>query len=186
MTKSAVSNQDAASVQREVRPFLLLEPSRLPLPPIELDPIGKERLERIVATEIPHLVRSIVDYTIALQNRRALEQGNPQPIQLSVLNRRRRAARAWLVAIGAGKSDGATRHAVSTQWLPMLTGTGPDLAAAARPGRRLFEFVRGAITACIFDAPAENLLHHAKALHVLETTLSAHLAGLLEHARKGE
>jgi hypothetical protein len=117
-----------------------------------------------------------------MQNGRALERGNPQPIPLSVLNRRRRAARTWFVAIAAGKADAATAHTFATQWLPLLTGTGPDLAAAVTPGRGLVEFVRGACTACLFADPAENLLPHAKALYVLETTLATHLAALLQHA----
>jgi hypothetical protein len=97
-----------------------------------------------------------------------------------VLNRRRRAARSWILAILAGKVDGAVRHAVSTSWLPTLCGTGPDRGKAVRPSRVLIEFVRGAITACIFSEVRENLLPQAKALHVLETTLSVHLAAVLE------
>lgn len=184
MTKSAVSVKDTTSaVLREVRPFLYLEPARLPLANVPVDTIGLARLDASVSPSIPQLVRSLVDFTIALQNRRALESGNVQPIQLSVLNRRRRAARSWLLAIVGGKSDAATRHAVATQWVPVLTGTGPELARAAASGRALIEFVRGAITACVFDEPSENLLDHAKALHVLESTLAAHLAGVLEVSR---
>ena len=182
MTKSEVSVQATESVQREVRPFLRLEPARELHATVVHDAIGLARLDAALGDQIPQLARSLVDYTIALQNGRALERGNPQPIQLSVLNRRRRAARSWLVAIAAGKAEAATAHAFATQWLPMLTGTGPDLAAAVQPGRRLVEFVRGACTACLFDAPAENLLTHAKALHVLETTLAAHLGALLQQA----
>lgn len=181
MTKSAVLGKDAA-VLREVRPFLHLEPARLPLKEMKHDPIGLLRLEASVSPSIPHLVRSVVDFTIALQNRRALERGDVQPIQLSVLNRRRRAARSWILAILGGKCDGATRHAVATQWIPVLTGTGPELARAAKSGRALVEFVRGALTACLFDEPEENLLEHAKALHVLESTLAVHLAGLQQVA----
>ncbi|MGB3968708.1 MAG: hypothetical protein WBO45_18380 [Planctomycetota bacterium] len=183
MTKSAVSPQDAVTAQREVRPFLLLEPARLPLKDPGFEPAGLAWLATAVTPAIPWLQRSLVDYTIALQNRRALEHGNPQPIQLAVLNRRRRAARSWLLAIAEGRCDAATRHAAATQWIPLLTGTGPDYRASLRPGRALVEFVRGALTACIFDAPAESLLPHAKALHVLESTLAAHLAGLVDVAR---
>jgi len=39
--------------------------------------------------------------------------------------------------------------------------------------------VRGALTACVFDEAADNLLPHAKAEHVIEATLQAHLAALL-------
>ena len=183
MTKSSVSERDeVVAAVREPRPFLYLEPARLPLTGA-VDPIGLERLETTVSSTIPLLVRSLVDYTIARQNRRASERRNPQPIQVSVLNRRRRAARTWLLAILAGRTDASPRHAAATQWIPVLTGTGPDLARSLRPARELIEYLRGAITACLFDAPRANLLRDARALHVLETTLSAHLAGLLECAR---
>ncbi len=183
MTKPVVSDAyDAPAAVREPRPFLYLEPARLPLRADRALATDGRYLEAAAGHSVPALVRSLVDYTIALQNRRALERGNPQPIQLSVLNRRRRAARSWILAVLAGKVDAAPQHAVATQWLPMLTGTGPDLTKATRPGRTLIEFLRGSITACIFDDPAENLLPHARALHVLETVLSVHLAAIAQVA----
>jgi hypothetical protein len=183
MTKSLVSDRDAVAAVREPRPFLFLAPARLPLREAVVDPRGQQLLDQIITDAIPQLVRSLVDYTIERQNKRAIERGNPQPIQLAVLNRRRRAARTWLLAIAGGKVDGATRHAVATQWLPVLCGTGPDYSGIARPGRVLIEYLRGAITACIFDQPAELLLPEARALGVLEATLAAHLAGLQQLAR---
>jgi hypothetical protein len=183
MTKSLVSDRDVVAAVREPRPFLFLTPARLPLREPVVDPIGQQLLETIVIDAIPQLVRSLVDYTIERQNKRALERGHAQPIQLAVLNRRRRAARTWLLAIAGGKVDGATRHAVATQWMPVLCGTGPDYSGIARPGRVLIEYLRGAITACIFDQPAEVLLREARALAVLEATLAAHLAGLQQIVR---
>ena len=183
MTKSGTSAKETVSAVRVGRPVLYLKPARLPLRDVAIDPIGVERLDAALTPAIPALVRSLVDFTIELQNRRAIERGNPQPIQLSVLNRRRRAARAWLVAIAEGRADAATRHAVATQWIPLLTGSAHDVAKAARSGAPLIEFVRGAITACIFDEPASNLLPHARALHVLETTLAAHLAALQQNTK---
>lgn len=183
MTKSVTSAKGTVSAERVGHPLLYLKPARLPLRDVAVDKIGLDRLDVAMSPSIPHLVRSLVDFTIELQNRRALERGNAQPIQLSVLNRRRRAARAWLLSIAGGKADGATRHAAATQWIPLLTGSGPDLANAVRPGRALIEFVRGAITACVFDEPAASLLPHARALHVLEVTLAAHLAALQQNAR---
>ncbi len=184
MTKSPVSERNtAAAVVREVQPFAFLEPARLPLRASTPDTDGQRWLADKVSPAIPQLVRSLVDHTIERQNRRAIERGNPQPIQVSVLNRRRRAARTWLLAILDGKTDAATRHAVATQWLPVLCGTGPDLARVAHPGRVLIEFLRGAITACIFDEATPNLLPHARALHTLESTLAVHLAALLQGAR---
>lgn len=183
MTKSLVSDRDAVAAVRDQHPFQFLTPARLPLRESTVDPVGQQLLETIVIDAIPQLVRSLVDYTIERQNKRAIERGNPQPIQLAVLNRRRRAARTWLLAIAGGKVDGATRHAVATQWLPMLCGTGPDYSGISRPGRVLIEYLRGAITACIFDQPAEVLLSEARTLGVLEATLAAHLAGLQQIVR---
>jgi hypothetical protein len=183
MTKSAGSGTASATVRREVRPFLYLEPTRAPVQAAPADPVGAALLEQAIAPCIPQLVRSLVDFTIARQNRRALERGPVQPIQLSVLNRRRRAARSWLNTIAAGKTDGAVRHSVATLWMPLLTASGPDLRASSRYGRAIVEFVRGALTACVFDEPSEHLLPHARALHVLETTLAAHLAALHDAAR---
>ena len=184
MTKSLVSERDTApAAVREVQPFAFLEAARLPLRAGPPDVFGQAWLAEQVSPSIPQLVRSLVDYTIERQNRRAIERGNAQPIQLSVLNRRRRAARTWLLAILDGKVDAATRHAVATQWLPVLCGIGPDFAAIVQPGRQLIEFLRGAVTACIFGEPAANLLPHSRALHLLESTLSAHLAALQQIAR---
>lgn len=184
MTKSVVSDLDVApAAVREPRPFLYLKPARLPFCSDTIDADGCEHLQATVLPSVPALVRSLVDYTIERQNRRALERGNPQAIQVSVLNRRRRAARSWILAILGGKVDGASRHAVATQWIPMLTGTGPNLEHMARPAHVLIEFLRGAITACLFDEVAANLLPHTRALHVLETTLSVHLATIQQQAR---
>lgn len=178
MTKSTSTTATAtATTVREVRPFLFLDPA--PATTIVIEPAVRARLDRIANEQIPQLVRSLVDYTIALQNRRALERGNPQPIQLSVLNRRRRAARSWLVAILAGATDTATLQAVTGQWLPTLCAAGLVPTGVQRAGRRLVEFVRGALTACVFDEAADNLLPHAKAEHVIEATLQAHLGALL-------
>jgi hypothetical protein len=167
----------------EPRPFLFLDPVRTTARRPVLDEVGRENLESCTIDAVPAIVRSLVDFTIAQQNRRALEHGNVQPIQLSVLNRRRRSARAWILAVLAGAVDAGTLHALTTQWIPTLTGTGPDLRRAAQPGRACLEFLRGAIAAQIFDRPAENLLPHARALHVLETVLGLHLAAVQDAAR---
>lgn len=183
MTKSAPSASTAtATAVREPRPFLFLEPTTPGTPAPVIATETQQRLERIATNDTPQLVRSVVDYTIALQNRRALERGNPQPIQLSVLNRRRRAARSWLLAILAGQTDATTLQTVTTQWLPVLCAVGAVPTGVERSGRRLIEFVRGALAACLFETPADNLLPHAKALHVVESTLAAHLAALLRSA----
>lgn len=170
------------AVTREPRPFLFLKPAAMPPTSADLaaDGLGIERLGVAAEPEIAQLVRSAVDFTIAAQNART---PNPQPIKIPVLNRRRRAARTWITAIVEGRRDAGTRHAVAHQWLPILCGTGPDLALAAEPARELVEFVRGAITACVFDRPADNLLGPARALHALESTLSVHLGAALDAMR---
>ena len=182
MTKSEGSIRDVM-VSREPRPILYLKAASLPLATEVADPIGANQLANRVQPEIGQIVRGIVDYTIASNNAR---NRSAQPIQMSVLNRRRRAARSWLLAISEGRLDAATRHAVATQWLPLLCGTGPDLELAVGPARSLIEYVRGAITACIFDEVAASLLPHARALYVLEATLAAHLAAVQQMAQVGK
>ncbi len=171
MTKSVI-------LGREPRPFLFLEPARVPARAVAVDAAGLAWLAAAADDAVPALVRSVVDYSIVLRNERLAARGRQQPIQVSVLNRRRRAARAWILAVLAGRTDGATQHAVSTQWIPTLCGAGPDLEHAAAHGPRFVEFLRGALTALVFAEPAENLLPHARALHVLETVLAVHLAAV--------
>jgi hypothetical protein len=184
MTTPSVPEANVApALVREVRPFLFLAPAALPLRQNPIDPAGALRLAAAADGSLPALVRSVVDYTVARQNRRAQALGRAEPIQVSVLNRRRRAARSWLLAVAGARVDAATCHAVATQWLPLLAGTGPELRVAREPARELVEFVRGAITACIFDRPADNLLPEARALHALESTLSVHLAAVLQAGR---
>lgn len=180
MTKSEVSMVDGTStLRREGRPFLFLDPAPAVQPPVVLDPIGLDWLHGEVADQAPTLARSLVNFSIELQNRSMLERGNRQPIQLSVLNRRRRVARAWVNAVLAGSVDPTTLHAFATQWLPVLCGTGPDARPAPALGRKFVEFLRGAITAHLFAAPADNLLPAARALFALETILASHLAAVL-------
>lgn len=187
MSKSVIPSVNAPATPatpaaRQPRPFLFLEPQvTTSAPTFSAEDV--RQLDECVADNASAIVRSLVNYTIALQNRRALEHGDVKPIQLSVLNRRRRAARAWIVAIVQGKIDSATRHAVSSQWLPTLCATGPDRENCAAPASQLVEFMRGAVTACIFDGPAENLVPHARALHVLESVLAVHLTAVREAAR---
>ena len=174
MTKSETYQETTAS--REPRPFLYLEPAAPSSSAEPIDARAVAELGEAFEPRLPHVVRSVVDQTIASHNEKALR---PQPIQLSVLNRRRRAARSWLLAVCEGRSDASTCHQVATQWLPLLCGTGPDRIGLEAPARRLVEYVRGAVTACIFDEACESLLPQARALHALEATLAAHLAAVL-------
>jgi len=184
MTNLAAAQENIApSTSREPRPFLFLEPVQAMTNDVEFRADDVQELDALAAAGVPVFVRSLVNFTIALQNRRALENGNVQPIQLSVLNRRRRAARAWFIAILAGKVDSGTLHAVATQWLPMLCGTGPDVSRCFGRARSIVEFVRGSITACLFAEAANNLVHQAKALFALESVLEAHLGAVHELGR---
>ncbi len=181
MTKSAESTTEipAGTIETKApRPFLFLEPRSVSTRPIDLPAADIELLNERASPVVPAIVRSVVNFTIALQNRRALEHGNVQPIAVSVLNRRRRAARAWLNAILAGQTDASTCHAVASQWLPLLCGTGPKIEHCIGPALRIVEFLRGALTATIFDSARENLVPDCKALNVLESVLAAHIGAL--------
>ena len=166
-------------IRREPRPFLYLEPAQVGA----VDPVGSDGLARALEPRVPHVVRGLVDFTIARHNARA---ARPRPIQLSVLNRRRRAARLWTLAIARGDADASTCRQVATHWLPLLCAAGPDRSGLADAVRSLVEYVRGAVTALVFDEPSESLASQARALHALEATLSAHLGAALEHARATE
>ena len=64
------------------------------------------------------------------------------------------------------------------------TATVEEAGRALGIGRSCIEFVRGLVTGLIFSEPADNLVPQARALQALETTLSAHLAGLRLAARQ--
>ncbi len=153
------------------------------LPPSARD--GLELLVELLIDEVGSLVRSLVNHTVAAQNEQRRREGRAEGVTLSVLNRRRRAARSWIVTILRGQVDRATLHAVAHSWLPQLCGTGPTIRNAKRPARRYVEFLRGLMTAHIMHRVAENLVPEATALHALETILAIHL-GALEEAVNAE
>lgn len=175
MSKPTTPAVAPAAASREPRPFSYLTPRLVTVTPPAIDVGGRAVLEARASGYVPALVRALVDHTIALQNRRGLVSGNRQPIALSVLNRRRRAARSWVQAVLAGAVDRPTLHAAAVQWLPTLAGNLPNTQGALRTARSCVEFLRGAVTGLIFDTPAENLLGRARAQHVLEVVLAAHL-----------
>jgi hypothetical protein len=170
---------------RERRPFLWLEAIDVPrrLPPSAQD--GLPLLAELLMDEIGSLVRSLVNHTVAAQNEQRRREGRAEGVTLSVLNRRRRAARSWIVTILRGQVDRATLHAVAHSWLPQLCGTGPSIRNASQPARRYVEFLRGLMTAHVMRRVAENLVPEARALHALETILAIHL-GALEEAVNAE
>ncbi len=185
--KSRANAQEATfwgAPRRERRPFLRLRPE-VPrkLPPSAQD--GVVLLAELLMDEVGSLVRSLVNYTVASQNEERRRAGRRQGVTLSVLNRRRRAARSWILTILRGQVDRFTLHSVAHSWLPRLCGTGPDLRSASEPTRRYVEFLRGLMTANVMRRVAENLVPEAKALHALETILGIHL-GALEQAIDAE
>ena len=181
MTKSAHRPVSAAPApRRESRAFSYLVPRLVTAAPPVIDPIGRAVLAARCNDHVPAIVRALVDHTIALQNRRGLESGNQRPIQVSVLNRRRRAARAWIQSVLSGDVDPPTQHAVATQWLPTLAGHSSDPEVVRRTVHSCVEFLRGSLVACLFDEPADNLLGHARALNAFETVLGVHMAAAEE------
>lgn len=185
MTKTKTANRRPTRIpdaRPEPRPFLRVEPRPIPQAGSPIDPVDLGLLSTAVQDGVPAIVRALVDYTIKLQKRRQLESGHATPIAVSVLNRRRRSARAWIQSILAGQLDRNTLHAFSHTWIPQLAGTGPEPTRAVRTGIACIEFVRGAITAQVLDAPADNLVPEARALNALETVLGVQLQALRELA----
>jgi hypothetical protein len=141
---------------------------------------GFVELEARVGPNIQLVVRSLVNYTVASQNRRLHEAGRTGGTTLSILNRRRRAARAWILVILSGELSDASLRSLTHSWLPQLSGTGPELALAVPAGMEFLEFLKGAITGLVMAEPKENLVPEAKALHALETVLGVHFQALRE------
>ena len=183
MTKTRTRSVKAANTpSREPRAFSYLKPQVRGAEPPVIDQGGRAVLAARVGERVPALVRALIDHTISLQNRRALEAGFARPISMSVLNRRRRVARSWIQAVVGGLADVPTLHAVATQWLPTLAGNTPDTQRLLETAQSCVEFLRGAMTALLFEHPTENLLANARALHVLELVLASHLAATQEVA----
>ncbi len=166
-----------------VRPFQWLEPKAQPGEHLPTD-VDRDLayLQFICCDDDARIARALVDLSFRLASRsdgtvlRSGKQG--------VLNRRRRAARLWVNAILAGDISSQTLAHLAQTWVPQLAGTGPDRGAAAvRMGAAAVEFLRGAFSGCIFEAPHASLIRHARALHALETVLQAHLAAIHAAAR---
>jgi hypothetical protein len=157
------------------QPFLRLQPRALPAAAAAELASSLPAFTAALDGAVPRLARCLVQFSVAASNARQRRAGRAAGVSTSVLNRRRRAARAWLEAVAAARVDAPALHAVATQWLPQLIGCGPDLHLAANPGRALVEFVRGLVAGCIFDTPGDNLLPEAHAVHAAETVLAAHL-----------
>jgi hypothetical protein len=178
------ANTPSAPTMQEARPFLHLAPRTAGPRPQPVDADGLALLERLVAPETAALVRSLVGYSLARSHRRGLESAENGALPISVLNRRRRAARAWIVAILGGRTDRATLHTLAHAWAPQLAGSGPELGACVASGRACVEFLRGAMTGLVFAEPADNLVPQARALHALETVLGMHLGAIVDAGRR--
>jgi hypothetical protein len=181
-TASTGSGTAASTITREAVPFARILPERggtyeLPREAKK----GLALLDDVASLGGALLARTIVEWTTG----RNLERRKPraEALPISVLNRRRRAARAWVESVVAGAVDPETRQAFAHVWMPQLAGTGPDLAACLPMARELVELLRGAIAALVFARPDENLVPQARAMHAAETVLARQLAAL-EHAAR--
>jgi hypothetical protein len=157
-------------------PFVWLEPSAvLARLPADAE-AGLPYLQILAGDGLSRFARDLVDFSfVALDPMRRKPERAPG---IGILNRRRRAARLWILAVLRGDVTSDTLHALTRTWLPHLAGTGPEAHRAARVGRACVEFLRGAITAFLFDEPDENLVRRARALHALETVLGMHLQAI--------
>ncbi len=178
ISKAKDKTASARAPARERRPFLFVDAIDVPrrLPSSAQD--GVRLLARLLMHEVGTLVRSLVNYTVACQNEERRREGRPQGVSLSILNRRRRAARSWVLTILKGHVDRSTLHTVVHSWLPQLCGTGPGIRDARAPARRYVEFLRGLMTSHVMGRVAANLVPEAKALHALETILGIHVRAL--------
>ncbi len=161
---------------RDRLPFAWLEPITVPLALPADAAVGLRSLRDLAEDDVTALMRNLVQFTVIAcdPSRRTFTP----TLGVSVINRRLRAARLWINAILAGDISPQTLHTMTHTWLPQLAGTGPEAFLAARVGRTCIEFLRGALTASLFDAPAENLVYEAKGLHALETVLAVHLQAI--------
>ena len=176
---ASLSNPGTGSAARpEPRPFIFLTPSsREPELTAEIH-IGIAELMRRVEPHVTMLMRGLVEFSLAGARAHGDAIGRRRELPLSVRNRRRRAARLWINAILAGRTDAATQDALTGLWLPQLAGTGPERAQAVAAGKRFVEYLRGGIVSVLFDRPENNLVTEAYALTALETILAVHLRAI--------
>ncbi len=156
---------------RVPRPFSWLQPAHS-LSSTALRGLGD--LRELTADSAALLTRGLVEFSLHDGRTLNLVAQRRSP-SVSVLNRRRRAARLWIIAILNGQCDEETTRAVTRSWLRQLAGTGPDPKLAVDAGRRFLEYLRGAFTALLFDSSAPNLVPQARALSALEGVLAVHL-----------
>lgn len=181
----AIKARDAARItvrgldhlERERASFHLLRPRRPDAGLSASAEDGVAYLQFIAGDEDERASRILVSMSL----RRSAPNSVPfvRPPAISVLNRRRRAARMWVNAILDGDVSPGTLRALTSSWLPQLAGTGPEAWRAIGAGRTFIEFLRGLFTGAVMSEPMANLIRHAKALHALETILAIHLGAIL-------
>jgi hypothetical protein len=120
--------------------------------------------------DVARIARCLVHWSIVRTRKDSVLTRRSYP-PTSVVNRRLRAAIAWLRGILDGRSDAQALRDVARVWVPtLLGGSRADEAAV----RACVDYVRGALTAAIFARAADNLLPDARLLYALETILAAH------------
>ncbi len=142
---------------------------------------GLAYLQLLAADDDVLIARCLVQFSLEARAPRGVPPTRLPGV--SVLNRRRRAARLWVNAILAGDLSRETLRSLTHVWLPQLAGTGPEPRRAAWHGRRSIEFLRGAFSASVMAGPRANLIRYAKALHALEAVLAGHLLAIRSLAR---
>lgn len=177
-----LGSQPSVPSVKECRPFLKLAPLLTTREVPEDLGSGLEELEYRVGDDVQIIVRSLVNFTVSRQIVAQRAAGRAVGVAHGVLNRRRRSAREWILAILSGNVDTTTLHSLTHTWIPQLAGTGPDVDAAVGAGVEMIEFVRGAISSLVMADFAANLVPHAKALNALEVVLSLHLRALQDAA----
>ncbi len=173
-----VDSNGSLSTTRERHPFFKLAPLIIPREiPAEIGP-GLMELEERVGDDVQIVVRSLVNFTVGRQITEQRRIGREVGVPHGVLNRRRRSAREWIIALLGGKIDLATLHSLTHSWIPQLSGTGPEVREALEIGEDMIEFVHGAISAVVMTDLGENPVPHARALQALETVLGIYLRAL--------
>jgi hypothetical protein len=158
------------------RPFVWLKPQRVGDELPDMAEHGLAYLQIFAEADTGAMMRALVRFSIEFQS--PSQRPFVRAPGISVLNRRRRAALLWINSILDGDVSNGTLRQVTNVWLPQLAGCGHEVERAARRGGAFIEFVRGLMTASIFDQGGNELLRHAKALYALETVLGAHLRAI--------
>ena len=155
---------------------LWLKPQRVQHELPDMAERGLAYLQIFAEADTAAMMRTLVRFSVEIQS--PAERPFVRAPGINVLNRRRRSALLWINSILDGNVSPEALRQLTRVWLPQLAGCGHETQRAARRGRAFVEFVRGLMTASIFDQQADDLLRHAKALYTLETVLGANLRAI--------